>query len=171
MGKTPFLTSGCFTLLRLPISLTSLYRQHQNQKRREYGFPVREVERGSFTPLVFTTNGGVAPEAATFLKRLASQISDKKNKPYSVVMNFLRCRLSFSILRSSLLCLRGSRSNRSLNTTVQPIPKVKSLPHFFSMFQWVDCPNFSWIEILCTKILLSFCRTKKFSPQRLKELL
>ncbi len=98
-------------------SLTSLYRQHQNQKRREYGFCVREVERGSFTPLVFTTNGGAAPEAATFLKRLASQISDKKNEPYSVVMNFLRCRLSFSLLRSSLLCLRGSRSNRSLNTT------------------------------------------------------
>ena len=98
-------------------SLTSLYRQHQNQKRREYGFRVREVERGSFTPLVFTTNGGAAPEAATFLKRLASQISDKKNEPYSVVMNFLRCRLSFSLLRSSLLCLRGSRSNRSLNTT------------------------------------------------------
>ena len=35
----------------------------------------------------------------------------------SVVMNFLRCRLSFSLLCSSLLCLRGSRSNRSLNTT------------------------------------------------------
>ena len=43
---------------------------------------------------------------------------DKKNEPYSVVMNFLRCRLSFSLLRSSLLCLRGSRSNRSLNTTL-----------------------------------------------------
>ena len=98
-------------------SLTSLYRQHQNQKRREHGFCVREVERGSFTPLVFTTNGGAALEAATFLKRLASQISDKKNEPYSVVMNFLRCRLSFSVLRSSLLCLQGSRSNRSLNTT------------------------------------------------------
>ena len=98
-------------------SLTSPYRQHQNQKRREYGFRVREVQRGSFTLLVFTTNGGAATEAATFLKRLASQISDKKNEPCSVEMNFLRCRLSFSLLRSSLLCLRGSRSNRSLNTT------------------------------------------------------
>ena len=57
-----------------------------------------------------------------------------------------------------------------LEITVQPLPKVKSLPHFFNMFQWVDCSNFSWIERLCTKILLSFCRTKKFSPQRLKEL-
>ena len=56
-------------------------------------------------------------------------------------------------------------------STVQLLPKVKSLPHFFSVFQWDDCSNFSWIERLCTKILLSFCRTKKFSPQRLKELL
>ena len=41
----------------------------------------------------------------------------RQEKDESVVMNFLRCRLSFSLLRSSLLCLRGSRSNRSLNTT------------------------------------------------------
>ena len=37
------------------------------------------------------------------------------------------------------------------------------------MFQWVDCSNFSWIERLCTKILLSFCRTKKIqstAPER-----
>ena len=54
--------------------------------------------------------------------------------------------------------------------TVQPLTKVKSLPNFFSLFQWVDCSNFSWTERLFTKILLSFYRTKKFSPQRLKEL-
>ena len=103
-------------MIILCLTETWLKPKHM-ERRREYGFRVREVERGSFTPLVFTTNGGAAPEAVTFLKRLGSQISDKKNEPYSVVMNFLRCRLSFSLLRSSLLCLRGSRSNRSLNTT------------------------------------------------------
>ena len=75
-------------------------------------------ERG--TPLVFMTNGGASPEAATFLKRPASKISDKKNGPCSlgsVVMNFFRCRLFFWLLRSSLPCLRGGRSNRRLNTT------------------------------------------------------
>ena len=56
-------------------------------------------------------------------------------------------------------------------STVQSLPKVKSLPHFFCMIQWVDCSNFSQIERLCTKILYSFCRTKKFGLQRLKELL
>ena len=55
--------------------------------------------------------------------------------------------------------------------TVQSLPNVKSLPHFFCMIQWVDCSNFSQIERLCTKILYSFCRTKKFGLQRLKELL
>ena len=58
-----------------------------------------------------------------------------------------------------------------LHVTVQSLPKVKSLPHFFCMIHWVDCSNFSWKERLCTKILYSFCRTKKFSLQRLKELL
>ena len=55
--------------------------------------------------------------------------------------------------------------------TVQSLPKVKSLPHFFCIIQWVDCSNFSQIERLCTKILYSFCRTKKCGLQRLKELL
>ena len=60
---------------------------------------------------------------------------------------------------------------RTVLYTVQSLPKVKSLPHFFCMMQWVDCSNFSQIERLCTKILYSFCRTKKFGLQRLKELL
>ena len=53
-----------------------LFHQHQNQKRRQYGFGVQEVERGSFTPLVFAINGA-ASEAATFGKRLAYKMSDK----------------------------------------------------------------------------------------------
>ena len=52
------------------------------------------------------------PSASAWLVRPAT----RRINP-TVVMNFLRCRLSFSLLRSSPLCLRGSRSNRSLNTT------------------------------------------------------
>ena len=58
----------------------------------------------------------------------------------------------------------------SICFTVQSLPKVKSLSHFFCMIQWVDSSNFSKIERLCTKILYSFSRTKKFGLQRLLEL-
>ena len=89
--------------------LASLYRQHENKKRAEYGQRVREVEHGCFTPLVFTTGGGMAAEATVFFKRLASLISEKRKESYACVMGWLRCVVSFCLLRSSLVCLRGTR--------------------------------------------------------------
>ena len=37
----------------------SAYRRHEREKRRQYEQRVREVEHGHFTPLVFTTTGGM----------------------------------------------------------------------------------------------------------------
>ena len=36
----------------------ALFRKHELHKKREYGDRIREVENGSFTPLVFSTTGG-----------------------------------------------------------------------------------------------------------------
>ena len=41
------------------MQLPSAYRLHQSQKQRSYDQRVREVEHGSFTPLVFSTSGGM----------------------------------------------------------------------------------------------------------------
>ena len=92
-------------------SITAAYRKHENDKKRAYGQRVREVEHGVFTPLVLSSTGGMGREATTFFKRLADMLSHKQQKPYSVVMNWLRCRLSFAALRSSIMCIRGSRSS------------------------------------------------------------
>ena len=72
---------------------------------------MREVERGSFTPLVFSSLGGMGKAATVMYRRLANLLSDKWNSSYSLIMGWLRCSLSFSLLRSSLMCLRGSRSS------------------------------------------------------------
>ena len=53
------------------------------KKRREYGQRVRDVEHGSFTPLVCTTDGGMAPEATVFFKRLGSILAEQRNETYS----------------------------------------------------------------------------------------
>ena len=45
-----------------------------------------------------------------FYKRLADLLSVKKSLDYSTVMSWLRCRLSFSLLRSAIDCLWGARS-------------------------------------------------------------
>ena len=43
---------------------------------------VLDVEMGSFTPLVFRTNGGMGNEYQRFLKHLADHIAQKDTKPY-----------------------------------------------------------------------------------------
>ena len=43
-------------------------------------------------------------------KRFASLLATKWDQPYNIIISFLRCRLSFSLLWSAIMCLRGSRS-------------------------------------------------------------
>ena len=56
-------------------SLTAMYTDHQQQKKRMYSDRVLNVEKASFTPLIFTTAGGMAPECRRFHKRIARMIS------------------------------------------------------------------------------------------------
>ena len=50
----------------------------KNLKKNKYGERVLESEKGSFTPLVFNTSGGMGPECARLNKRLAELIAIKK---------------------------------------------------------------------------------------------
>ena len=77
--------------------------------KREYAECVQEVEHDVFTPIVLSTTGSMSLEAATFYRRLADGISRKEGKPYSVIMGRIRCRLSFAILHSAILCICRSR--------------------------------------------------------------
>ena len=92
-------------------SLEATYRKHEAEKRRQYESRVREVERSSFTPLVMSATGGMGRCATVFYKRLAAMIAEKRNIAYNRIISMIRCRLSFALLRSSILCLRGARSS------------------------------------------------------------
>jgi hypothetical protein len=83
---------------------------HENEKKRKYQQRVLDVEMGSFTPLVFVTNGGMGIECQMFLKQLAQKLAEKDNERYAVVIAWLRTRISFEILRSVHVSVRGSRS-------------------------------------------------------------
>lgn len=89
--------------------LHSLYVSHQSQKKREYNERVIEVERASFTPLVFSSFGGMSPECTTFHKNLAHLIAEKTSENYADVMSYIRRRIRFSLLRTTLIALRGER--------------------------------------------------------------
>ena len=85
--KTRTLMSGC-----------SIYWQHhivtnhyllstvnKNKKRNVHNYEDRmiQVEHGCFSPLVFTTAGGLSPITNVVYKRLASLISRKQNTSYN----------------------------------------------------------------------------------------
>ena len=114
-GSVHFLILGCsipsHTLIVLSPSPTASYRRHEQEKKRAYDQRIREVEHGCFSPLVFSATGGMGPTAKVVYKKLASMIATKHNQSYSQTINWLRCRLSFSLLRSSIMCIRGSRSS------------------------------------------------------------
>ena len=48
-------------------SLSKCYRKHELEKKREYEERVREIEHGSFSPLVFSTAGGMGPIATSII--------------------------------------------------------------------------------------------------------
>ena len=43
-----------------------MYTQHENIKREDYELIVVQFEKSSFTPLVYSTAGGMAPTAKAF---------------------------------------------------------------------------------------------------------
>ena len=90
----------------------SLFRRHELEKKREYGDRVRNVEFGSFTPLVFSTFGSLGREATIFYSRLADLLAGKHNTHYAHMLCWMRCTISFSLLRSAILAIRGSRTLR-----------------------------------------------------------
>ena len=64
-----------FAPTNLKHQLGSCYHLHEMEKRRQYDERVREVERGSFAPLVFATSGGMGKQATVFFKQSFAHVS------------------------------------------------------------------------------------------------
>ena len=79
--------------------IRTVYTQHEKEKKRAYNERVLNVEKGSFTPIVISTTGDMGNEADKFHKRMAILISEKRNENYADVLNHLRTRLRFCLLK------------------------------------------------------------------------
>ena len=86
-----------------------LHLEKEQGKKRCYNDRILQVEKGSFSPLIFTTTGGMGPEATKFHKKLAELISTKRGEQYSDVVNHVRTRLRFALLRCILVAITGQR--------------------------------------------------------------
>ena len=104
--------------------IDKLYKQHEQEKMRRYNSRIITVERGSFTPLIYSTFGGWGPQSTRYHKRLAEKLATKRNEKYSHVLNHMRVRIRFSLLRSTLVAVRGERGRKP------PSPKPLSSTSF-----------------------------------------
>lgn len=123
MDKTCFdvraFHQGCTSNSAQPTNLT--YKKHENEKKCCYNARVLNVEKSTFTPLVFSTHGGMGEEAKAYHQKLASLISQKRGQLYSDVV-------FFCILRSCLAAIRGFRGKQSfvdpsIDINIQPHPR------------------------------------------------
>ena len=100
-------------------SLDDLYKENENEKKRAYNDRIINVEKSSFTPLVFTTTGGMGPECHKLNKRIAETIASKQKEEYSQVMKHIRCKLRFALLKATLIAIRGVRGKVGVEDEAQ----------------------------------------------------
>ena len=102
-----------------------MYKHHEHLKKRAYNARVLEVEKGTFTPLVFSTTGGMGTEAEHFVKQLAMKMTMKdQSSDYSNNMSFVRRRLRFDLLRTTLIAIRGFRGKLRSTVVAQRIKEL-----------------------------------------------
>ena len=65
----------------------TIFKKQEDEKKQKYQQRVvLDVEMGSFTPLVFGTNGRMGADCNCFLKRLAEKLSEKNEEPYHITI-------------------------------------------------------------------------------------
>ena len=94
-------------------TLQQCYRTNEMEKKREYNVCILKGENGRFTQLVFPVNGGMGKQANKCYFRITEKLAKKRYEPYSVIMSWIRRKISFSMMKSIIMYIRGNRSSRS----------------------------------------------------------
>ena len=102
-----FRCKGGFTFCpkQCPLEPAQLFKMAERAKIREYKERILNVEHADF-------NRWNGPRNVTWSSRWAEKLSQKQNLQLSVVSGWLRCRLSFALLRTTLLCVRATRRKK-----------------------------------------------------------
>ena len=90
-------------------SLETVLKTAEKEKITKYNDRVLQIEKGSFVPLVFATNGAMGRQCENFHKQVAKLISEKRGESYSSVMTHIRTRLRIALLKCVLIAIRGYR--------------------------------------------------------------
>ncbi len=90
-------------------SQAATFRKHELEKKRAYQQRIQDVEHSSFTPLVLLVTGGMGVATSHSLLHTPKLITKMGHYLYSKTLCWLRCRLTFSLLRSAIQAIRGAR--------------------------------------------------------------
>ena len=90
-------------------SIDQVYTPLEKEKKRAYNERMTQMAKGTLTPIVMSTSGGVGNEADRYLKRIAPLIAEKRRESYVDVLNYFRKRLRFFLLKSVLIAIRKFR--------------------------------------------------------------
>ena len=91
-------------------TLQQCYRTNEMERKREYNERILQVQNGRFTQLVFSVNGGMGKEANKCYFRINENLGKKRYEPYSVIMSWIRRKISFSMMKSIIMYICGNRS-------------------------------------------------------------
>ena len=92
-------------------SVQQMYNSHEEEKKKEYGPRVLQVEKATMTAAVMSTSGGLSKECDKLVRQIAMKLSLKRGERYSDVVGFIRRRLRFDLLRTCVIALRGFKKN------------------------------------------------------------
>lgn len=95
------------------------------------------MEHGSFSSLVFSPYGGNCREAERFLTKLALKLSETERMEYSIVIHWLRAKLSFNLRKIGQLIWANQMPESTIRNTYLPNKrKIPATTHLKSLFGW-----------------------------------
>ena len=114
-------------------SFDTLYKEIESSKKNEYNDRILNIEKASFVPLAFSTTGGCGKEATKLIKHLSNKIANKRQELYSQVVSFIRTKLRFSLLKSTLIAIRGVRGKQRKQEDLIAYVDFSLLPRNFDL--------------------------------------
>ena len=116
-----------FAKTQLNSKLEAAFETNEASKKREYNQRVIDIEHGSFTPVVLSAYGGFGRETNRFISSLITKIAERQDLQMSTVANYIRTKISFELIRSQIMNIRGSRRRRKIEIEAEEIEVVESL--------------------------------------------
>ena len=113
-----------FALSNRNKTIEALLAGNEAEKMRHYNDRVVQVEKSSFVPLVYSTNGIMSKQCERLHRQLAWLIAGKLGETYSKIMNHIRTRVRFALLKSVLVSIRGYRGRNKKGYEALPLSDV-----------------------------------------------